>query len=97
MSDDHQGRPEADVPERPGGTRAFMEALSVRRNAAIGFGLGIGGAAGLLVAVALASGAETYPLAYYGGLSFVLATGLGLLLTILLTLGSLFALLRRLE
>ncbi|MFB6119210.1 hypothetical protein [Halosegnis sp.] len=72
-------------PDRPG-VAGFLAALSVRRNAAVGF------AVGLAVAIFLTYGAVTGPaggysdIAYFA-LGFVLAVGLGLLVAGLLTLG----------
>jgi len=68
------------------GVGALVEALRVRRNAAVGFGLGTVVALVLLWGVAQGSG--QYPLAYYAGLGFVLAFALGLLVTLLVTVGS---------
>lgn len=75
-----------DAPERPGVAR-LAAALHVRRNAAIGFGIGVALAAALVVGAVTGPGGQ-YPPAYYVALGFVLAVGTGLLLTVAFTVGS---------
>lgn len=97
MSRDTQGRPD----RPPGG--GLLDALSVRRNAAIGL------AAGVVLAVAVYAvrvfellgpfaGSQAYPLlgaeGYYLMLAFVLATATALLVTTLLTVVSVVRLAR---
>lgn len=79
-------------PDRPG-TAALVDALAVRRNAAVGFGLGTLLAA-LLVYGQVTSTGHLYSPLWYVGLGFVLAVGVGLLVTLLLTLGSAYRLAR---
>lgn len=62
----------------------FIRALSVPRNATIGFGVGVLLAAFLLYGV-LEGPPGRYSLLYYVGLGFVLAVGVGLLVTLVLT------------
>jgi hypothetical protein len=80
--------PEAtdDRPERPG-TAAFLAALGVARNAKVGFATGAVLAVLLLALVVRGAEAAQYPLFLYAALAFVLAVGVGLLLTALLTVG----------
>jgi predicted tellurium resistance membrane protein TerC len=75
-----------DPPERPGVAR-LVEALNVRRNAAVGFGVGVLLAAALVAGVAVGP-VGRFPTVYYLALGFVLAVGTGLLLTAVFTLGS---------
>jgi len=86
-----------EVPERPGGTANFFRAINVGRNARLGFGIGALLGVGLLGLVVLNAGSSDYPLFYYAGLSFVLATGIGLLLTMVFTLGSLYRRVREMD
>lgn len=82
-------------PGRPGGAGALVRALRVPRNAAVGFGIGIVLAAYLLVGV-FEGPAGQYSPVYYVGLGFVLAVGVGLLLTALFSLASAYRLSRSL-
>jgi hypothetical protein len=75
-----------DPPERPG-TARFAAALGVRRNAAVGFALGVAVAA-FFTYGAITGPADAYSDAAYVALGFVLAVGVGLLATLLLTAGS---------
>jgi uncharacterized membrane protein YccC len=75
-----------DRPERPG-TAAFLAALGVARNAKVGFAAGTVLAVLLLALVVQGAEAAQYPLFLYAALAFVLAVGVGLLLTALLTVG----------
>lgn len=75
-----------DRPERPG-TAAFLAALGVARNAKVGFAAGTVLAVLLLALVVRGAEAAQYPLFLYAALAFVLAVGVGLLLTALLTVG----------
>lgn len=73
-------------PERPG-TARFVAALNVRRNTAVGLVLGT------VIAAFLTYGAVTGPQgaysdAAYVALGFVLAVGTGLLVAMILTVGS---------
>lgn len=79
-----------DEPERPG-TANFLAALNVARNARVGFAIGFLLAGGLVLLVLRAPGGR-YPVAYYVALGFVLAVGVGLLLTLVFTLGSAYRL-----
>ena len=89
MSDDTGAGAGEDVPERPGGTANFFRAINVERNAKLGFGIGILLGVGLLALIVVNASGSDYPVFYYAGLSFVLATGVGLLLTMAFTVGSL--------
>lgn len=73
-------------PERPG-TARFAAALGVRRNAAIGFALGVVVAA-FFTYGAITGPADAYSDAAYLALGFVLAVGVGLLATLVFTVGS---------
>ena len=73
-----------DRPERPG-TAAFLEALEVTRNAKVGFAAGAVLALALLALVVRGAEAAQYPVVLYAALAFVLAMGVGLLLTVVLT------------
>ena len=73
-------------PERPG-TAAFLAALGVARNAKVGFATGAVLAVLLLALVVRGAEVAQYPLFLYAALAFVLAVGVGLLLTALLTVG----------
>ena len=75
-----------DQPGRPG-TAAFLAALRVRRNAKVGFALGTVLALALLTLVVRGAAAAQYPVYLYAALAFVLAVGVGLLLTAALTVG----------
>ena len=75
-----------DQPGRPG-TAAFLAALRVRRNAKVGFALGTVLALALLALVVRGAAAAQYPVYLYAALAFVLAVGVGLLLTALITVG----------
>lgn len=79
---------------RPG-VGAFAAALHVRRNALLGFGLGAAFALAVFVEFAYLAD-RRYPVAYWLALAFVLAVGVGLLLTLGFTLGSAYRLARRL-
>ncbi|WP_255151169.1 DUF7536 family protein [Halorarius halobius] len=79
-------------PDRPG-TAALVDALAVRRNAAIGFALGTVLAA-VLVYGQVTSAGHLYSPAWYVALGFVLAVGVGLLVTLILTAGSAYRLAR---
>jgi hypothetical protein len=70
------------MPERPGVANA-VAALNVRRNAAIGFGIGIALAIFLLVYLVYIPG-TTQPAPLYLALGFVLAFGVGVLVTVVL-------------
>jgi hypothetical protein len=78
--------PGDDRPERPG-TAAFLAALSVARNAKIGFAVGTVLALALLALVLRGAETAQYPVFLYAALAFVLAVGVGLLLTAVLTVG----------
>ncbi len=75
-----------DRPERPG-TAAFLAALGVARNAKIGFSVGAVLGLVLLALVVRSAEAAQYPVFLYAALAFVLAVGVGLLLTAVLTVG----------
>jgi hypothetical protein len=75
-----------DRPNRPG-TAAFLAALGVARNAKVGFAVGAVLALALLVPVVRGAAAAQYPVFLYAALAFVLAVGVGLLLTALITVG----------
>ncbi|WP_435196668.1 DUF7536 family protein [Natronomonas sp. EA1] len=77
----------ADTPERPG-TARFLAALNVARNAKLGFGIGVLLAAVLVAAVLQSPPDPSVPTVFYVGLGFVLATGVGLLLTAVFTVAS---------
>jgi hypothetical protein len=81
-----------DQPGRPG-TARLVEALHVQRNARFGFGLGVAFAVAVFVFFVAIPGSNRSPLLFVG-LSFVLAVGVGLLLTLLFTLGSAYRLSR---
>ena len=89
--------PGEEVPERPGGTATFFRAINVARNAKVGFGIGVLLALGLLALIVLNADGSDYPVFYYAGLAFVLATGVGLLLTMVFTVGSLVRKARELD
>jgi multisubunit Na+/H+ antiporter MnhE subunit len=73
-----------DRPERPG-TAAFLAALGVARNAKVGFAVGALLALALLALVVRGAEAAQYPVFLYAALAFVLAVGVGLLLTAVIT------------
>ena len=75
-----------EIPDRPGVTR-FIAALNVRRNAAVGFTLGIAVAAIFTHGTIVGADGPRPDVAYLA-LGFVLAIGLGLLLAAIFTLGS---------
>ena len=75
-----------DRPDRPG-TAAFLAALRVRRNAKVSFALGAVLALALFALVVRRAQATQYPVYFYAALAFVLAVGVGLLLTAVLTVG----------
>ncbi|WP_254823507.1 DUF7536 family protein [Haloglomus halophilum] len=77
---------DADVPDRPG-VANVVAALNVRRNAAIGFTLGVLFTV-FVVYVYVVVPDRPYSLALWATLGFVLAVGMGLLLTAILTLRS---------
>ena len=76
-----------DRPDRPG-TAAFLAALGVARNAKVGFAAGTVLALALLALVVRGAEAAQYPVFLYAALAFVLAVGVGLLLTAALTVGA---------
>lgn len=80
-------------PERPPAAK-FAEALNVTRNATVGFAVGVALALLLIVAAVTGPGGQ-YPAAAYVALGFVLAVGVGLLLTVVFTLGSAYRLAKR--
>ena len=88
MSDAGTQRTETtdDRPERPG-TAPFLAALRVRRNAKVGFALGTVLALALLALVVRGAAMAQYPVYLYAALAFVLAVGVGLLLTAVFTVG----------
>lgn len=75
-----------DRPERPG-TAGFLAALGVARNAKVGFAVGTVPALALLALVLGSPEAAQYPVVLYAALAFVLAVGVGLLLTVVFTVG----------
>lgn len=77
------------------GTTAFVSALRVRRNAIVGFGIGAIFATLVFARYAYLPD-RRYGLAYWLGLAVVLAVGVGLLLTVCLTLVRTYRLARRL-
>lgn len=81
--------PDPEPTERPRAN--FARALSVPRNATVGFGVGAAVALFLLYGVLEGPGGE-FSVAYYVALAFVLAVGVGLLVTLVLTLGSAYRL-----
>lgn len=83
---------QTEPPERPRAN--FVQALSVPRNAKVGFGVGALLAGFLLYGVVEGPPGQ-YSVAYYVALAFVLAIGVGLLVTFLLTLGSAYRLAKR--
>ena len=83
---DPAAEPTDDRPDRPG-TAAFLAALEVARNAKIGFAVGTVLALALLALVVSDAAAAQYPVFLYAALAFVLAVGVGLLLTALITVG----------
>lgn len=91
MSDASPGPADADGtddrPERPG-TAAFLAALGVARNAKVGFAAGAVLALALFALVVRGAEAAQYPVFLYAALAFVLAVGVGLLLTAVLTVGA---------
>jgi hypothetical protein len=91
------GHTGTETPERPGGTANFFRAINVARNAKIGFGIGTVLAVLLLVSVIQGASSAQYSMLHYAGLAFVLATGTGLLLTIVFTTGSLVRKVRELD
>ena len=78
VTDDRPGRP---------GTAAFLAALRVRRNAKVGFTVGAVLALAILALVVRGAEAAQYPIFLYAALAFVLAVGVGLLLTAVFTVG----------
>jgi len=92
---DADPEPNADVPDRPG-VANVVAALNVRRNAAIGFTLGVLFTA-FVVYVYVVVPDRPYSLALWATLGFVLAVGTGLLLTTVLTLRSAVQRARELE
>lgn len=87
--------PGANVPERPG-VANLVDALNVRRNAAIGFGLGILFTLFVVWIYVLVPDRQ-FSLGLWATLGFVLAVGTGLLLSAVFTLGSAFRRARELE
>jgi uncharacterized membrane protein YccC len=83
-----------DSPARRG-TAAFVEALNVSRNAKAGFGIGVVVAIAVFVFFVGIPGSRYSPVLYVA-LAFVLAVGIGLLLTLVFTLGSAYRLARQL-
>lgn len=83
-----------DSPERPG-TAAFAAALDVSRNAAVGFAAGVALAAFFVYGAVTGPGGQYSPVAYVA-LGFVLAVGVGLFVTLALTLVSAYRLSREL-
>ncbi|WP_255194802.1 DUF7536 family protein [Halorarius litoreus] len=81
-------------PERPG-TANFVGALRVPRNAKVGFALGIAVALFFVYGAVTGPQGQYSPVAYVG-LGFVLAVGIGLLVTLLLTVASAYRLSREL-
>lgn len=91
MSADQPGQP-----DRPP-TATVLAALRVRRNAAIGFAFGVALALALYVFfVAIPGGTEENPL-FYLPLAFVVATSVGAVLTLVLTVATAISLSRTLE
>ena len=84
-----------DVPDRPG-VANVMRALNVRRNAAVGFAVGVAFTL-FVVYVYVVVPDRPYSLALWATLGFVLAVGTGLLLTTVLTLRSAVQRARELE
>jgi hypothetical protein len=72
-------------PERPGGAAAMMEALNVRDNALRGFVFGFVFTTAVFTFFVVVPGVSRSPV-YYVALAFVLATGLGALVTAALVL-----------
>jgi hypothetical protein len=83
------------VPDRPG-VANVVAALNVRRNAAVGFGIGVAFTL-FVVYVYVVVPDRPYSLALWATLGFVLAVGTGLLLTAILTVGSAIRRARELE
>lgn len=81
-------------PERPG-TANFVTALSVPRNARVGVVVGVAIALFFVYGAVTGPQGQYSPVAYVG-LGFVLAVGVALLVTLLLTLGSAYRLSREL-
>jgi len=75
-----------DRPDRPG-TAAFLAALEMTRNAKVGFAVGTVLGLALLALVLGSPEAAQYPVFLYAALAFVLAVGVGLLLTVVFTVG----------
>lgn len=84
------------MPERPG-VDNFVRALGVRRHAKRGFALGVLFAALVFVVFVVLPGGVARSPALYVSLAFVLAFALGLLLTAIFVLGSLYRLTRDLD
>lgn len=84
-----------DVPDRPG-VANVVAALNVRRNAAVGFGLGVAFTL-FIVYVYVIVPERPFSLALWATLGFVLAVGTGLLLTAVFTVGSALRKARELE
>jgi hypothetical protein len=82
-------------PDRPG-VANVVAALNVRRNAAVGFGLGVAFTL-FVVYVYVIVPDRPFSLALWATLGFVLAVGTGLLLTAILTVGSAIRRARELE
>jgi fucose permease len=72
-------------PDRPGGAAALIEALNVRRNAVRGFVFGFVFTVAVFTFFVVVPGVSRSPV-YYVALAFVLATGLGALVTAALVL-----------
>ena len=72
-----------------------MAALNVPRNARFGFGLGVALAVAAFVFFVVVPGSQRSPVLYVA-LAFVLAVGVGLLLTLVFTLASAYRLARQL-
>lgn len=87
--------PPDDVPDRPG-VANVLQALNVRRNAAVGFGVGVAFTL-FVVYVYVIVPDRSYSLGLWATLGFVLAVGTGLLVTALLTAGSAVRRARELE
>ena len=78
--------PQANVPERPG-VANLIDALNVRRNAAVGFGLGVLFTL-FIVWIYVIVPNRQFSLGLWATLGFVLAVGTGLLLSAVFTIGS---------
>ena len=85
------------VSENETGSGRLLEALDARRNALVGFAVGVVVTAAIFVFFVVLPGATTRSPVYYAALAFVLAMALGGLATVLLLAHRAYRLSRELQ